>query len=93
MPPAAFANAVAFSDPNSRMEATGVDLNASNAIVDPRGKVLAYAQTGGMLAPQRYEVRSGAKLYRFVGPGQSPHQAARGRWCAEPDQRGERLLS
>ena len=76
-----FANAYAFRDPASHKEAMGC--NVSNPIVDARGNVLGYAQTGGMLAPQRYALAPGAMLYRFAGPGPSPLEAANGRWWVE----------
>ena len=85
-----FANAIAFNDPASRLEATGC--NVSNPIVDPRGNVLGYVQTGGMLAPQRYELQPGANLYRFAGPGPSPLEAAKGRWWVE-QREFEKLLA
>ena len=56
---ATFANAAAFNDPQSRMKAQGVDVNVKHAIVDPSGKVLAYAQTGGMIGPVRHELPEG----------------------------------
>ncbi len=46
-----FANAAAFADPKSRLMATGVDLQARNAITDSHGNVLAYAQTGACCRP------------------------------------------
>ena len=74
-----FANQHAFED-NSRRMASGVDLNPLNAITDPQGNVLAYAQTGGMLSPQRHELRPGEKLFRFGGSGRSAQQTATGGW-------------
>ena len=87
-----FANQVAFDDPASRQRALGVDLNPLNAIVDPRGAVLAYAQTGGMLSPQRVELAPGAAIYRFGGAGRPAEQIAAGAWWVERAE-FEKLLS
>jgi hypothetical protein len=87
-----FANQAAFNDPRSRMMATGVDLQTRNAIVDARGNVLAYAQTGGMLSPIRWELKVGEKLYRFAGADRTPQEAAKGGWWI--DRHGfERLFA
>jgi hypothetical protein len=60
-----FRNQSAFDDPRSLQMARGVDLRPERAITDAHGHVLAYAQTGGMISPQRHEVQPGAKLFRF----------------------------
>jgi hypothetical protein len=87
-----FVNQRAFDDPNSRRRALGMDLNPKNAIVDARGNVLAYAQTGGMIGPSRWALAPGAKIYRFGGAGRTPLQVAAGAWWLEHDQ-FEKLLS
>lgn len=74
-----FANQSAFDD-NSRRQAAGVDLRASQAITDPHGNVLAYAQTGGMMSPMRHELPTGTLLFRFGGGGRSAQQVAEGAW-------------
>ncbi|MCP1831701.1 hypothetical protein J2R76_000129 [Bradyrhizobium sp. USDA 4532] len=79
----AFGNQVAFHDPSSRMMAAGVDLRKSNAIVDLQGNVLAYAQTGGMMAPTPFEIVPGEKLYRFGSVGAGMHRVAVGSWWLE----------
>ena len=53
-----FANATAFHDPKSLLRAMGSDLSAARAIVDARGQALAYARTGGMISPTRFELHS-----------------------------------
>jgi hypothetical protein len=88
----AFRNAAAFNDPGSRMMASGVDLRSSSAIVDHRGRVLAYAQTGGMMAPTRFEVAPGARLYRFGSVGAGVHRVAGGAWWLEQSA-FEKLIS
>jgi hypothetical protein len=79
----AFRNQVAFDDPSSRMMATGMDLRKSNAIVDLRGNVLAYAKTGGVMSPMRFDILAGTKLYRFGNIGAGAHRIATGSWWLE----------
>jgi hypothetical protein len=78
---AIFANAAAFNEPKSRILAIGTNLKS--AITDPRGNVLCYAQTGGILGPSRYELSPGTKIYRFGGGGASPEIVGRGGWWIE----------
>ncbi|MBR0778706.1 hypothetical protein JQ625_28095 [Bradyrhizobium diazoefficiens] len=79
----AFRNQGAFNNPGSRQMAAGNDLRASNAIVDLRGNVLAYAQTGGMIAPTRFEILPGTKLYRFGNMSHGVRRVALGAWWLE----------
>jgi hypothetical protein len=79
----AFGNQEAFHNTSSRMMAAGKDLRKSNAIVDLQGKVFAYAQTGGMIAPTRFEILPGAQLYRFGNVGAGVHRVAAGSWWLE----------
>ena len=60
--------------------AAGTDLRAANAITDPHGHVLAYAQTGGMLAPARHEIAVGTKLFRFGNQNAGAVRVATGGW-------------
>jgi hypothetical protein len=78
-----FANAAAFSDPRSRFVARGIDLLARNTIVDLHGTVLCHTQTDGMIAPLPYELRPGAKIFRFGGGETSPEIVARAGWWVE----------
>lgn len=78
-----FVNAREFADPNSRLLATGTNLNSRSAITDPAGRVLAYAQTGGILSPVRHELRAGTRIFRFGGSGRSPQAVAAGGWWVE----------
>src|SRR5262245_52078652 len=87
-----FANQADFDDPRSRAMATGVDLNVRNAITDPNGNVLAYAQTGGMIAHARYELDPGQHLFCFGGAGRSAQAVAAGGWWVEQSE-FETLLS
>ena len=87
-----FANQAAFDDSASRQRALGVDLNPLHAIVDPRGNVLAYAQTGGMLSPMRCELAPPAAIYRFGGAGRRPEAVAAGGWWVQKEE-FEKLLS
>ncbi len=86
------ANRLAFDRPESRARAMGVDFSAAQAIVDARGTVLAYARTGGMLDPQRAELKPGVSIYRFGGGGRSADRIAQGAWWLEQRQ-FERLVS
>ena len=88
----AFRNAAAFANPSSRMLASGMDLRKSSAIVDHRGNVLAYAQTGGIIAPMRFEVAPGVKLYRFGNVTAGVRRVAGGSWWLEQDAL-EKLVS
>jgi len=78
-----FINRAAFNDIASWQKALGVDLNAQKAIVDPNGRVLAYAQTGGMIAPQRYELTPGTKIFRFGVIERGALGVAAGPWWVE----------
>jgi hypothetical protein len=75
-----FANQAAFNDPLSRMQALGKNTRPAAAIVSTSGKPLIYPQTGGMLNPQREEIRTGAVLYRFAGAAVKLPEAATGGW-------------
>ena len=78
-----FANRVAFEDPKSRAKALGFDLDSRRAIVDPGGRVLAYAQTGGMSAPSRYELLPAVDIYRFGSAERGTLRVAAGQWWVE----------
>ena len=77
-----FANRTAFEEARSRMIAIGTDLSPARAIVDASGHVLAHARTGGMLDPERYELRAGSTIYRFGG-SKAPKVVAKGGWWIE----------
>ncbi len=78
-----FVNQAAFSDPSSRNSALGVDLRASTAIIDPKGQVLAYAQTGGMMNPARFELHPGDIVFRFGSTAAQIQGVAKGSWWIE----------
>lgn len=75
-----FANQIAFDNPLSRMQALGKNTRPSAAIVSTSGKPLIYPQTGGMINPQREEIRKGAVLYRFAGGSAKLTDAVTGGW-------------
>jgi hypothetical protein len=87
-----FVNQAAFNDPASRSRALGFDFNPNRAIVDSSRHVLAYAQSGGMLSPQRWQLDSGETIYRFGGAGRTPEAVSRGAWWVQRRE-FERLLS
>ena len=87
-----FANQYDFDDPVSYKMAIGTDMGIRNAIIDLQGNVLLYAQTGGMIAPHRWPLQQGSKLFRFAGRGSDPQSAAKGGWWIARDQ-FEKLLS
>ena len=74
-----YANQTAFEQARSRLQAIGTDLSPDKAIVDPQGKVLFHARTGGMLDPERHVVKAGSTIYRFGG-SRSPKDVAKGGW-------------
>ena len=78
-----FVNQVAFDDRASRQLALGTDLNPRTAMVDAQGNILLYAQTGGMLTPQREELHSGTTLYRFASGSGDALGAMSGGWWLE----------
>jgi hypothetical protein len=78
-----FCNQQAFDDPRSRLAATGVDLRRSTSITDPQGRVLAHAQTGGILFPTRYKISVGNKLFRFGSRSVGVRRVAAGAWWIE----------
>lgn len=75
-----YANQAAFHNPLSRMQALGKNTRPSAAIVSSKGKPLFYPQTGGMIDPQREEIRVGAVLYRFASGSAKLTDAATGGW-------------
>lgn len=83
---ATFANLSHFEDHSSRLMATGTDLRASKAIVDPKGAVLAYAKTGGMISPERFELGEGEIIYRFGSADAEPSRIAKGGWWIQRTQ-------
>ena len=87
-----FANQAAFDRPESRAAAAGINLSPAQAIVDPHGRVLAHARTGGMLNAQRHALWHGTRLFRFGRSHQSPPEVARGGWWLEARE-FERLIS
>jgi hypothetical protein len=87
-----FANEAEFDRPASRAAATGINLSPALAIVDPQGRVLAQARTGGMIDPQRYTLWNGTRLFRFGRSKQLPQEVACGNWWLEARE-FERLVS
>jgi len=87
-----FANEAEFDRPASRAAAAGINLSSTRAIVDPQGRVLAQARTGGMINSQRYTLWNGTRLFRFGRSTQSPQEVARGGWWLEARE-FERLVS
>ncbi len=75
-----FANAAAFHDPRSLLRAMGTDLSATRAIVDAHGQVVAYARSGGMIGPARFELNTNETIYRFGSSACSPRAVAAGSW-------------
>jgi hypothetical protein len=55
-------------------------LRPKNAITDARGNVLIYAQTGGMLSPQKHEMTPGTTLFRFASSRGGGQGAMAGGW-------------
>jgi hypothetical protein len=86
------ANQAAFNDPRSRAMASGVDLRPSHAITDPSGNVLAYAQTGGILNPGRFELAVGSKIFRFGSRSRNVSRVLTAPWWLE-QQAFEKLFS
>jgi len=81
----AFRNQQAFDDPKSRLAALGLDLRPSTAITDMQGRVLAYAQSGGILATTRYQIATGTTLFRFGSRNVGTDRVAVGAWwCDRP---------
>ena len=75
-----FANQAAFNNPQSRMQALGMDTRAEKAIVNAQGQPMIYAQTGGMIHPTRYEIAQGSGLYRFGASHVSTERLVTGGW-------------
>lgn len=75
-----FANSEVFSHPTSRQQALGMDTRGTNALVDTRGNIIKYAKTGGMIDPQRYELKAGAILFRFASSRAKVTDAVTGGW-------------
>lgn len=78
-----FVNQAAFDDAKSRQMATGMDMRTKTAVLDLAGKVLFYAQTGGILNPSRFELTQGATVYRFGAMGAGGRNVAKGGWWLE----------
>lgn len=75
-----FANAAAFDDPRSALQAMGTNLSENSAIVDAHGRVLAYARTGGIIEKTRLELNPNETIYRFGSSAKSTTEVARGGW-------------
>jgi hypothetical protein len=75
-----FANQTAFNDPKSRMQALGKDTRPAKAIVNLQGQPIIYNQTGGMINPQREELKAGLTLYRFASGALPLAKAVTGGW-------------
>ncbi|MBB3060261.1 hypothetical protein [Microbulbifer rhizosphaerae] len=75
-----FVNSEEFNEPTSRQWAMGADTRPKNALVDGRGRVLAYSQTGGMISPARHELHRGTILYRFASGSAELSKAVTGGW-------------
>jgi hypothetical protein len=87
-----FVNRAAFDDPKSRQAAMGVDFRTQNAVLDPNGRVLFYAQTGGVLNPQRFELAPGDGVFRFGSSSAGPQKVAKGGWWLQKAE-FERLVN
>lgn len=78
-----FLNQAAFDQPTSRQAAMGVDLRTKNAVVDLKGRILFYAQTGGILNPARFELLPGDYVYRFGTGSAGALKVGEGGWWLE----------
>jgi hypothetical protein len=78
-----FANVAEFSSSRSRLAAQGTDFNETRALVDAKGNVVAYAQTGGMINPTRHELGVGTIIFRFGAGGAPVRAVSRGAWWVE----------
>jgi hypothetical protein len=78
-----FLNQAAFDDLSSYELATGQDLNAKTSFTDASGKILFRAQTGGIIAPERFEIDEGETLHRFTDGKKDPVAAMAGGWWVE----------
>jgi hypothetical protein len=78
-----FANQSDFDAAASHHLARGVDLNGNTAFKDAQGNILFRAQTGGILQPQKAELREGQSIYRFGGSGRGALATMSGGWWME----------
>jgi hypothetical protein len=78
-----FANQAVFQNPKSRMQALGMDTRPEKAVVNGRGQPLFYTQTGGIINPQRRELKRGEILYRFVARKTPLDRAVSGGWWVD----------
>lgn len=78
-----FVNKTVFQNPKSRMQALGMDTRPQKAVVNGLGQPLFYTQTGGMINPQRWELKPGEILYRFVARKTQPDRAVTGDWWVD----------
>lgn len=81
-----FVNQIQFQNPSSRMQALGMDTRPEKAVVNGLGQPLFYTQTGGMINPQRCELKVGDILYRFVARNTPPERAVTGGWWVDKTQ-------
>jgi hypothetical protein len=87
-----FINQMAFDDVSSQRLALGQNLNPATAVKSAEGRILFYKQTGGMIAPQKTEIRQEATLYRFAGSHVNGQAAMLGGWWVGASE-FERILS
>ncbi|MFV0411431.1 MAG: hypothetical protein ACK5LJ_17565 [Paracoccus sp. (in: a-proteobacteria)] len=81
-----FQNQAHFSDPDSFRRAQGVNLNPKTAFTDRKGNVLFYAQTGGIMRPDRHELKPGTSIFRFGSNSDSTAKVAAGSWWIEREE-------
>lgn len=73
-----------FADPISRRLALGESLSEDGRLwLDPHGRETVALVNGGMLDPQRYDIPSGTRLYRFASATDGVEGALRGGWWLE----------
>jgi hypothetical protein len=67
-----FANQNAFDDPGHKVIAQGYSFHPKTTIwLDPNGREQALTQSGGMINPERCELRAGTTLYKYTDQAQS----------------------
>ena len=74
-----YANQAQFSSDNAMLRALGIDSRKAS-LLDHRGQTISHPQTGGMLSPQKHELREGEILWRFASSEDDLKKSVLGGW-------------
>lgn len=77
-----FENQAAYDNPAERLQALGMDAR-QGVFLDPKGKQQLLIQNGGMIAPQRRELRRSLQIFKYTDARQPPDTYLSSGWWFE----------